>query len=149
MQPHHVWCDVPITGSSKHQTPEHTCMCGALKHPRPLPAPLPSSEPMFSMWVLLCYEINHLVQRSHKYHRPQNVQLVCRFKMCCREAAISPQQCDESLAGLALLSLWFCLVGEMLSPITFAGLPLDGVGNTDFSCTLPEPISVPCTNCGL
>lgn len=69
--------------------------------------------------------------------------------MCSLEAVISPQQCDGSLAGLAMISLWFCPLGGMLIPITFAGLPLDGVGNTDLSCTQPEPISVPCTKCGL
>lgn len=83
-----------------------------------------------------------IVQWSHKYHRPHYVQLVCGFKMCSLEAAVSPQQCDGSLAGLAVVSLWFCVLGGMLIPNTFAGLPLDGVGNTDLSCTQPEPASV-------
>lgn len=34
-----------------------TSVCGALKHPIPLLAPLPSAEPTFSMLVLLCCEI--------------------------------------------------------------------------------------------
>lgn len=99
-------------------------------------------EPVFSMLVLLSYEINYLVPCSNKYHRPQNVQLVCKFKMCSLEAAVSPQQCDGSLASLAMISLWFYVLGEMSTPNTFAGLPLDGAGNTDFSCTQPEPTSV-------
>lgn len=69
--------------------------------------------------------------------------------MCSLEAALSSQQCDGSMAGLAVISFWFCLLGELLIPIAFAGLPLDGAGNTDFSCTQPEPISVPCTKGGL